>query len=124
VRTWATRMLANREKGEKPITSYPYPLQIWKIGEQPLFSLGGELTSEYAIGLKKIFGTHIFVAGYSNDVMAYIPSELILKEGGYEGDRAQAVYGLPAKWATGIQDRILTSMVELSKEAGIQRKEK
>ncbi len=122
VRRWATRMLEKREKGEKLITSYPYPLQIWKIGEQPLFALGGELVSEYAIGLKKIFGKDIFVAGYSNDVMAYIPSEIILKEGGYEGDRAKSVYGMPSAWATGTEDRILKGMTELAAEAGIPRK--
>lgn len=34
---------------------------------------------------------------YSNDVTVYIPSKLILKKGGNEGDTQQRVCGLPAK---------------------------
>lgn len=60
--------------------------------------LGGEVVIEYSIVLKQIFGQDIFVLGYSNDVMAYIPSATILGEGGYEGATSQMVYGLPGTW--------------------------
>src|SRR5437667_9872642 len=39
-----------------------------------------------AVGL----GRPLWVTGYANDVMAYIPSERVLKEGGYEGDTSRA----------------------------------
>ena len=39
------------------------------------------------------------MTGYANDVMAYIPSLRVLKEGGYEGGGAMIYYGLPTVWA-------------------------
>lgn len=82
---WAVNMLEKTGRGESVITSYPCPLQVWQIGDQLVMSLGGEVVIEYSIVLKQIFGQDIFVLGYSNDVMGYIPSATILGEGGYEG---------------------------------------
>ncbi len=116
---WAKRMLELLEKKQPVPTHYPYPVQVWKLGEQLMVSLGGELVIQYAIDIKKKYGANSFVLGYSNDVMSYIPSEKILEEGGYEGAMAHQVYGLPAKWATGIQEKILTSVDALL--AGIEK---
>lgn len=119
---WAERMLIETKAGKKMITSYPYPIQVWMIGELPLVSLGGELVVEYAIKVKQMLGTESFVFGYSNDVMNYIPSSTILKEGGYEGDIAHVVYGLPSKWQTGIEASILNEVFRLAGEAGALKK--
>ena len=43
---------------------------------------------------------------YANDVMAYIPSLRVLKEGGYEGG-SMIYYGLPAVWGPGIEAAIV-----------------
>lgn len=77
-------------------------------------SLGGEVVIEYSIVLKQIFGQDIFVLGYSNDVMAYIPSATILGEGGYEGTTSQMVYVLPGIWKSNIEILILQEMVRLA----------
>jgi hypothetical protein len=118
---WAERMLGKMNRGESFQTSYPYPLQVWQLGEQVIFSLGGELVVEYAIQLKRIFGQNIFVLGYSNDVMSYIPSARILQEGGYEGADAQMVFGLPGTWASDIESKIIHGMVQLAEEAGLAK---
>lgn len=118
---WAKRMLEKVERGEKLPAKYPYPIQVWKLGEQTIFSLGGELVVDYAIELKRIFGQDIFVVGYSNDVMAYIPSATILREGGYEGESSQRVYGLPTTWASEIETVILYEMVRLAEETGVPK---
>ncbi|HEY0668977.1 MAG TPA: neutral/alkaline non-lysosomal ceramidase N-terminal domain-containing protein [Sphingobacteriaceae bacterium] len=118
---WAERVLGKVNRGESFPTSYPYPLQVWQLGEQPIMTLGGELVIQYAIDLKRIFGQNLFVMGYSNDVMTYIPSELILKEGGYEGALAHMVYGLPSKWAPGVEKTILDEMTKLAEEAGLKK---
>jgi putative membrane-bound dehydrogenase-like protein len=47
------------------------------------------------------------VNAYSNDVPCYIPSERVLKEGGYEGGGAMVFYGLPAPFAPGLEDKII-----------------
>lgn len=116
---WANRLLEQMKRGESLMTSYPYPLQVWQLGDQLIFSLGGELVIEYAIKLKEIFGHNIFVLGYSNDVMAYIPSTRILIEGGYEGASSQVVYGLPGPWAPDIEIRILHGFMQLAEQIGL-----
>lgn len=73
------------EKGGSIMSSYQwYPVQVWNVGGQAIFAFGGELTSGYTVDLKRIFGQDIFVFGYSNDVMSYIPTAKMLTEGGYE----------------------------------------
>ena len=119
---WAERTLSELKAGSKMITSYPYPVQVWTIGNHPLVSLGGELVVGYAINVKQMLGPDAIVFGYSNDVMNYIPTSTILKEGGYEGDIAHVVYGLPAKWQPGIEANILNEIRRLAIEAGLLRK--
>jgi neutral ceramidase len=120
---WAIRMLDQIKHGEPFATSYPYPVEVWKIGDQPLVCLGGELVVEYAIELKRIFGKELFVMGYSNDVMTYIPSVRILREGGYEGAVAQIVYGLPSTWKADIELNILQEVLKLADQIGLEQPE-
>ncbi|GAB3921626.1 neutral/alkaline non-lysosomal ceramidase N-terminal domain-containing protein [Larkinella terrae] len=119
MKRWAIRMLAEKKQGKPFVTSYPYPLQIWQLGGQPVFTFGGELVVDYAIACKKRFGPDVFVMGYSNDVMAYIPSATILKEGGYEGATSQMVYGLPTIWAPEVPELIIREMSRLAGQLGI-----
>lgn len=120
---WALRMLDKVNKGEAFQSSYPFPLQVWKLGDQTVMTLGGELVVSYANNLKQIFGQDTFIMGYSNDVMTYIPSTTILREGGYEGEVAQIVYGLPATWASDAEIQIISNIVKLAKEAGVVQPE-
>lgn len=112
---WGERLLKDAKAGKEFRESYPYPLQVWKVGDQRIFALGGELLIGYTIQLKEIFGYDSFVMGYSNDVMSYIPTARVLHEGGYEGSSAQVVYGLPAKWSYNIESTIIHGMVDLAK---------
>lgn len=116
VKRWAEQLLNKMQNGGAIPTIYPYPVQIWKLGEQPVFSLGGEVVVEYSIELKKIFGNDIFVLGYCNDVMAYIPSDTILKEGGYEGDTSMIAFGLPAPWKSNVETLIIEEVKRLAKQ--------
>lgn len=90
--------------------SYPYPVQSWKLGDGPLwYFLGGEVVVDYALRLKEELGAgSTWVTAYANDVMAYIPSERVLSEGGYEGGGSMVYYGLPSPWKTGIEAKILS----------------
>jgi hypothetical protein len=109
-----------KNNGSLPESYSAYPVQIWKLGKQPIMALGGEIVIEYAIELKKLFGSDIFVMGYANDVMAYIPSETVLKEGGYEGESSKMVYGMPAKWDDDIQNKILGEIKKLAERTNVQ----
>lgn len=104
-------VLDKLEAGENLNTSsYPYPVQVWEIGNQLIIALGGELTIGYAINLKQIYGENIFVLGYSNDAMGYIPTAKILKEGGYEGTRPPI---FPMLWSSDIEEVIINKVAQL-----------
>jgi neutral ceramidase len=69
---------------------------------------------DYSLRLKKELGENgTWVAGYTNDVMAYIPSLRVLKEGGYEGGGAMVYYGLPAPWAPETEEMIVKEVHRL-----------
>ncbi len=55
IKRWADNMLDKMEKEESFISSYPYPLQVWQMGDQMVVNMGGEVVVEYAIKLKQIF---------------------------------------------------------------------
>ncbi|MCA9136700.1 MAG: neutral/alkaline non-lysosomal ceramidase N-terminal domain-containing protein [Planctomycetales bacterium] len=89
--------------------TYPYPVSTWKLGNDIQFViLGGEVVVDFAIRLKTQHqGVKTWVAGYSNDVMAYIPSRRVLLEGGYEGGGAMVYYGLPTEWSPQVEEDIV-----------------
>ncbi len=92
--------------------SYPYPIGHWILGDKIDFVfLGGEVVIDYALRLKQERnGTNTWVAGYANDVMAYIPSLRVLKEGGYEGGESNVYYGLPSLWDASIEEAIISAI--------------
>jgi hypothetical protein len=94
--------------------TYPYPVQAWRLGSGPtLVALGGEVVVDYALRLKKELGPdNTWVAGYANDVMAYIPSRRVLEEGGYEGGGAMVYYGLPTVWGPRVEEMIVKAVHE------------
>ncbi|TWU22945.1 Neutral ceramidase precursor [Novipirellula galeiformis] len=107
------KMLLKQIDGGTPLSpTYPYPVGVWSIGDAVQFvSLGGEVVVDYANRLKfELGGTQTWVAGYANDVMAYIPSRRVLAEGGYEGGGSMVYYGLPAHWAPEIENNIVNEV--------------
>lgn len=98
--------------------NYPYPVQTWKLGDGPLWViLGGEVVVDYSLRLKTEIRMQtgmkpVWVAGYANDVMAYIPSLRVLKEGGYEGEYSMLYYGRPGIWAQNVEDIIVGQVHE------------
>lgn len=103
------KMLLEQIDGGTPLSqTYPYPVSAWSIGDEIQFvTLGGEVVVDYAIRLKsELAGTKTWVAGYANDVMAYIPSRRVLAEGGYEGGGSMVYYGLPTIWSPEIENDI------------------
>ncbi len=105
----ARYLLAKWEQDGQLPESYPYPVQTWQLGDGPSWVfLGGEVVVDYALRLKQELGAgKTWVAGYCNDVMAYIPSRRVLGEGGYEGATAMVYYGHPSRWADSIEEQII-----------------
>jgi neutral ceramidase len=79
--------------------------------------LGGEVVVDYSLELKAKYGWDItWVAGYSNDVFAYIPSVRVLREGGYEGGGAMIPYGQPAPFTESVEPIIVGEVDKLVKK--------
>ena len=113
----AQRMLEKLDKGEKLPGDYPYPVQVVRFGEVlTLVALGGEVVVDYSLRLKReLAGPAVWVAGYSNDVMAYIPSLRVLREGGYEATGAMRFSTThPGPWAESTEERIVKQVLELN----------
>jgi hypothetical protein len=102
------------EKGSLP-RRYSYPAQVWQFGDDlTLIALAGEVVVDYALRLKKELGAEkLWVAGYSNDVFAYIPSLRVLNEGGYEAESAMIYYGQPGRFAPSVEETIIRKVHEL-----------
>jgi hypothetical protein len=100
--------------------TYPYPVQVWRLGRDLLFvTLGGEAVVDYALRLKQELGEErTWIASYANDVMAYIANQRVLREGGYEGRTSIMVYGLPAPWGPQIEPLIVDSVHRQVKTLG------
>ncbi|MBY0524384.1 MAG: neutral/alkaline non-lysosomal ceramidase N-terminal domain-containing protein [Gemmataceae bacterium] len=115
----AERLTKILEAGGKIDDHYAhYPVQVWRLGDEVLWvSLGGEVVVDYSLRLKKeLAGKRVvWITAYANDVMAYIPSARVLKEGGYEADSSMIYYGLPTKWAPAVEEKIVTKVHELVK---------
>jgi hypothetical protein len=111
----ARLLLKTLEREGKLPETYPYPVQVWRLGDDLTWIfLGGEVVVDYSLRLKRNLGSsHTWVSSYCNDVMAYIPSVRILKEGGYEGATAMIYYGQPTSWSERVEDQIIGSVRKL-----------
>jgi hypothetical protein len=109
---WAKYLLSNWDRDGSLPSTYPYPVQVWRLGGGVTWLfLGGEVVVDYALRLKsELSGKNTWVASYSNDVMGYIPSRRVLAEGGYEGGGARFPYGLPAVWDPHVEQQIVDAV--------------
>jgi neutral ceramidase len=111
----AKQLLLEIESGSPLKSSYPYPISFWRIGDELNFvAMGGEVVVDYSLLIKSKIPRSSFVAGYSHDVMAYIPSLRVLKEGGYEGGGSMVYYGLPSFWSDQVEKSIFEEVVRQS----------
>ncbi len=112
---WAKRLLARRQAGEVFAISYPYPLHAWRLGADTLWiGTGAETVVDYALRFKRQWGQGTWVMGYTDDMIAYIPSRRVWDEGGYEGGTFLYEYGRPAyRWAGDIEERIASGVERL-----------
>ena len=114
-RRHAELMLSILDRDGRLPAAYPYPLGVWQFGRDlTLVAMAGEVVVDYALRLKKELGAqNVWVAGYSNDVFAYIPSRRVLQEGGYEGAGAMIYYGQPGPFAPMVEETIVRKVHEL-----------
>src|SRR5581483_9291254 len=114
----AKLLLKQYDKAGKLSPTYPYPVQVWGLGpDVDWITLGGEVVVDFSLRLKKeLRPGKTWVMGYANDVMAYIPSLRVLKEGGYEGGGSMLYYGLPTVWGPRVEEDIVAAVHDTIKK--------
>ena len=117
----AKAMLEAYDEG-RPVRRVSYPVQALRLGDDlTLVGLGGEVVIDYNLRIKRELGTApeaIMVAGYSNDVMCYIPSRRVLQEGGYEAVDSMIYYGQPGPFTDDVEERVMTTVYDVLKRVG------
>lgn len=119
----AQRMLQRYERDGKLPSEYPYTIQVLQFGPDfTLIGLAGEVVTDYVLRLKReLGGKGLWVAGYTNEVMAYIPSARMFKEGGYEVVTSMIYYDHPTTWAPELEEKIIGKTRELARRVGRKR---
>jgi hypothetical protein len=104
--------LARLDQGQTLPTHIEYSVQTWTFGQQlAMVFLPGEVVVDYSLRLKReLDRNRLWVNAYANDAPCYIPSERVLKEGGYEGGDAMIYYDKPQKFAPGLEQKIIDAV--------------
>ncbi len=107
----AQLMLAAYDE-DRPVRQTPYPVQAVQLGRDlTLLALGGEPVVDYALRVKReLPRENLIVAGYCHDVMGYIPSRRVLREGGYEAVDSMIYYGQPGPLAESVEETIFAAV--------------
>ena len=60
------------------------------------------------------------MAGYCHDVMCYIPSRRVLREGGYEAVENMVYYGQPGPFAESVEEAIFDAIRHVTGRVGLR----
>lgn len=101
--------LAKLARGEALPTKLDYAIQTFSFGDSlAILFLAGEVCVDFSLRLKQeLDGSRLWTNGYSNDFCAYIPSERLLKEGGYGGGAEVVYFALPNVLKPGLEQKIV-----------------
>ena len=107
-----------------PVRRTSYPVQAIRFDHDlTILALGGEVVVGYDLRAKREFPNEpLIVAGYSNDVMCYIPTRQMLSEGGYEVNDSMIYYGQPGPFADDVEERVFAAIGQVAKKVGLKRK--
>ena len=95
-----------------PVWQVAVPVQVVGLGEKlALVALGGEVVVDYSLRLKREYPQFdLIVAGYTNDVMCYIPSRRVLGmvgHYGYEIVESMIYYEQPGPFAESVEECVV-----------------
>ncbi len=106
-----------------PPRQLAYPVQAIRLGgEFTLLALAGEVVVDYALRIKREYGQeNLAVLGYSHEVMCYIPSQRVLREGGYEPVDSMIYYGQPGPFSEHVEDQVMEAVGQVLSQVGVRR---
>lgn len=95
-----------------------YPVQIWSFGPTlTMIALTGETVVDYSLNLKAAYGwDNTWVCGYNNNLLSYVPSLRVLREGSYEGVTGMYEYGHRAPYTESVETIIMGKVEELMRQ--------
>lgn len=112
---WAGRMLSDYDSLK---TELPFTVQRISLGERfHIIALSGEVCVEYASYIKQKDEKRVFIAaGYSNGVTGYIPTGLMLEQGGYEPEGSIIYYGMPSQFDRSVEKIVKKAIDDITRE--------
>jgi hypothetical protein len=115
----AEAVLAALDAGRQ-VWQVPVPVQVVGFGDNlAMVALGGEVVVDYSLRLKRECPqTDLIVAGYTNEVMCYIPSRRVLGEGGYEPVDSMIYYGQAGPFAASVEEALIAACHRLLVKVG------
>ena len=109
--------LERLRQGRQLLDSYPAPFALWQFGQDlTLLAYSGETVVDYVrLAQERLGPLRLWISGYNNDVYGYLPTDRILREGGYETRGLYTDYGL---FTPDVQDVVMDAIVEMARSAG------
>jgi hypothetical protein len=105
---WCDLMLKHYDQNDMP-TSLPVYVQTINLGNWKLIGFSRETTSEYSVRAKEFWpGQMVSVAGYTNDVSSYLPTQMHIRKQNYEGLGSFFWYGMPNTFPTTVDHTIFS----------------
>ncbi|AMV30947.1 Neutral/alkaline non-lysosomal ceramidase [Pirellula sp. SH-Sr6A] len=118
-RNFAKSMQDILKKKDRIPESYPAPAHLWTFGnELAWIFLGGEVVVDFQIRFERELNqfANVWVAAYTDDVFAYVASERVRSEGGYEVDSSMLYYNQPGRWVSGTEDKWVRAVLDLQRQ--------
>lgn len=115
MRNWASRMRDLTQQGAIP-SEVNTEVQVIRLGALAFVSAPGELFVELGLAIKSAAPIpHIFLCGFGNDDVGYIPTRWAYPKGGYEISEAYKYYGYPTALAAEAGEKLVATVNQLLK---------
>jgi neutral ceramidase len=92
VEIWRTRMTDSVSRSAAP-RSAEIELNLITLGHTHWLCINAEIFSRLGDDLRRLTGASVYVVGYANGLIGYVPTSEAYAEGGYETDSAFVFYG-------------------------------
>lgn len=111
----ARYLLGIIDSGHEVVLKQRCPLHVVRFGDDLLMIfISGETVVDYSLRCKTDFrGPFVWVAGYCDDVFAYLPSQRIWLEGGYEGRDSIIHQIMPTPFQRNVEDLVMACINRL-----------
>ena len=112
--SWATRVESQLRDGTAP-TEVRGPVHAVRVGDGVIVTGPGETFTEYGIAVKERSpGTPTLYAGYTNEILGYLPTANEYQYGGYEAGYGYKSVGLPSLFDPGVERILVETGVRLA----------